>query len=230
MLLREFIKNITDYPPATINQLLNDPDVGEKIGGGSFGKVYRNKSNPHEVIKIGFTENIPTRDGYLGFLNNIKRLKLTTFPQVYNIEVFQNVDPEDKRNHPFIFKVHMEKLIPTKQLNSSEIVSLSERFFGSIPATDEERIHYKTYDKIAYFLDQLKRYLQYDDSYDKSYSSHVVQPTRKEIPDAQLRLALRAMRKTLKDFRLDLHDENIMFRRTPYGVMPVFTDPFAFPR
>jgi len=218
MLIQEIFTPGHEYPPSSLQKLEDGPDVGDLIGSGSFAKVYEDKTNQYNVIKIGRVENEdPKKDGYLAFLNNIKRLKIITFPRVDTIEIFKNVD---EGYIPYIFKVRMEKLIPGTELSSSEIISLFERFLGKNSPAEELEIHQETdiINKIEIFLGYLKRYMFTDGFADEL----------KQIPDRNLRLAVRSMKKTMKEFKLDLHGYNVMFRRTPYGVQPVFTDPFAW--
>jgi hypothetical protein len=236
MLLQELFNPNGDYPEASQEDLEAGPDVGPQLGKkGSFGRAFEDKTNQFEVIKIGHTDGAPDHDGYLAFLNTIKRLKIPYFPRVDSVEIFRN-NGLTKKYHPFVFKVRMEKLIPAQDLSHSEVISLFHRYLGI--DTDEVANMVQRHDagnpgdippekggrmrphSINTFLLRLRDLIKYPQN--DNLNTAVI--------DKQIRVAIRAMRKVYRHFGLDLHDENIMFRRTPYGPIPVFTDPFAFRR
>jgi len=210
MLISELFQE--QYPTKTLDDLLKDPDVGNFLGYGFYSNVFTDKTNQYNVIKIGeIQEGLgnPEFDAYLNYLAKLKKYKNPVFPQVDSIQIFH--DPSSK-DHPYIYKVKMERLYPSSDIKNKEFEAFYEKVFGG---ADIER--YKQFD------------FRTNRPIDFLYAALGDNELFKAIKDPYTRQALGIIKNLNKKggFNTDLHSGNVMFRRTPYGIQLVVTDPVS---
>jgi len=240
MKLLEFFQQ--QYPDKTIQQVIKDPDVGPMLSkvnvagervsaSGAYASAFENKMDSSSIFKIGKTENygygLPTRDGYLNYINRIKNLKLPVFPQIYSIEIFQH--KEDVNYGPrYCYKINMERLYNSDDLNIKEHDFLIYRLLGRELTTHEEDILGNMGTSKIWFYADILQSLAYNGKV-KRILGVELNLKISDIHDRYLQTAITAIKsvRKVKKAGMDLHTGNIMFRRTPYGVQPVITDPLS---
>jgi len=240
MKLLEFFQ--PQYPDKTIEQVKNDPDVGpilrkttlggeDVLSAGAYASAYENKTDSSSIFKIGKTSNygygLPTQDGYLNYINRIKNLKLPVFPQIYSIEIFQH--KADINYSPvYSYKINMERLYNSSDLNEKEHEFLIYRLLGRELTKEEENTLENMGTRKMWFYADILQSLAYNGKVKQS-SGVELNLKISDIHDRYLQTALTAIKSVHKVKRvgMDLHTGNIMFRRTPYGVQPVITDPLS---
>jgi len=227
MLLKEFFQK--QYSVKSREDLQNDPDVGSQIGMGSFGKVYIDNTDSMNVIKIGTTKGMrPEKDGFLFYLYKIKNLKIPVFPQINYIQIYQYQTHEPDHYPEYYYKVGMERLHPSSDLSKEEWIHFINRLTQPYKMIDLDNLDAMELGTI--FVSKLQTltnfgYFDFPDEEEKT-----VKIKLNDIKDQYFRIAIRTMKKEGKRFNLDLHRENYMFRRTPYGPQIVLTDPFSYPK
>jgi len=184
------------------------------IGHGHFSSVAPD-DDPHFVNKRSVRVVNPkdTHDAYWGYVYYIIKNKLWQnpyFPRIYDVK--RIVDKDGKMH----FTAKMERLEPFDSDDiEGTVLPLVRRIF-----TEEARKHFRLSGRASLKVILLKVIL--DSMRHEGYLKY--------IKDDQLVDAI----KKLKDYRnkywvdLDLHQNNVMIRRTPYGPQLVFTDPFSF--
>ena len=216
-----------------------------ELGKGNYNTVYVN--DQYSDNKVIQTMN-PRFNGYLQYVNEILKLgKNRYLPQIYEISVYQDYEyakeageweseESDNSNVSPInfYVVTMERLIPSTKIDDEEILSLIERNIGH-KLTTKERKQIETYSpniESPYF-EYLTRFIE--GSLKVHSGREPMLPTIKKVTaahnlftDTEFRNALRLMKsiKLKTDTAFDIHSQNLMFRRTPYGIQMVFTDPF----
>jgi hypothetical protein len=211
MLILELFKD--EYPeinsPEDITKNLDiDPDYEPEQG--KYAGVYRSKSNPNVVYKIGRVDGItPKHDAYLSYVKKIKNLKIPVFPQIYDVQIFKIKEPKrsfgfgrGSFNTNYMYVVTMEKLLPF-QPSKQEMEHLLSRFFG-----DDAKSYSVNPMDFGYELERLAGRKDYE-----------------SIHDAYGKELVLVLNKLFRRFSGDIHSNNIMMRRTPYGIQPVITDP-----
>jgi len=234
MILKELFQQ--QYPTKTPEQLVQEPDVGNQLGMGSFGTVYKDTTNSANVIKIGnkLAGNKPEKDGFLAYMNKIKNLKLPVFPQINYIHIYQYPNPkktlEDDgvEKFKYCFKMGMERLHPASSLSKEEWVHIINKLTYPHKIQDLEEMNEKNLaDTLDSKLSVAVHYgfLDFANEEDKRIKIKI-----KDIEDQYLRIAISAISSLRTKFDVDLHSENFMFRRTPYGPQIVIIDPLSYPK
>lgn len=189
------------------SKLQDIPKPADEIGRGVFSRVVPHPEDPHLVQKYNIHPLGPKRarvaDGfeqYVDFLIKYNLMDNVHFPKVYKVKTVTDAGGERKNFY------EIEKLYPLRQMTDEELASISENVFGSsytlVPSNIAERIEYAVTDTAW----------------------------REKIKSESLKNAIEALVKISKesDFSLDIHEDNIMFRRTPHGPQLVISDPFSF--
>ncbi len=193
------------------------------LGGGVYSHVYDLPKETNSVLKVArHPRNRPDKDGYVKYLEHIVGLDNPYFPVVDELKHFVS---DDGMNH---MTVKLEKLHPIHKLSYEDVQSVFSRIFQR-PLEQQE-------------LKQITNQLILPTT-QKSYEtkgelwSHALatflenaisdRATFDKIQDPQLQEAIIELKRIYKmNYELDIHNENIMCRRTPYGIQLVFTDPF----
>jgi hypothetical protein len=211
MLLNEIIQ--TDIKDVNIPNKAFSGKRGETkdlMGSGRYSIVRKDPKDPHMVSKrqkIDTSgENYHQKDLYPEFVKalvNSDQKMNPYFPRIYGVNKY--TDKQGVTLHKF----NME------QLNSMHTIS-KEELQHVLDLIIDEGIQrawgIDTDMMLAYFLSEAIK---------KS-------SVRKLVKDRNLYNALVFLSKFLKkNWHLDLHADNMMFRRTPYGPQLVITDPFS---
>jgi len=202
---------------------------GKKLGQGAFGAAYE---IPKDVTTVVKTSELNRQSWYAdGYFNYVKEIADKTdnpyLPQIYEIRRMQ---PAGKNKYgespePYLL-VNTEQLYKGEQFKPDELLLSIRRMMGrELTKTDYkiflELNHGKkltTWGLLQVIADALNSYARA-----KSAKDSFV------IADPQLRQALGIVRKLKKKgYVVDLHEQNFMFRRTPYGPQLVLTDPLAW--
>lgn len=195
------------------------------LGSGLYANVIQNDNHPNEVTKISNAIDSLSKDGYFLFLTSIvknERLQSNPYlPKIYNIKIYKNADSK------YYYVLTMEKLFPVRQLNDHEVEAILDRAFhikgskksGNHNQSDPMRILLTSIDSALmapkeFYLDSVKN---------QSANSMT------NIKDPSLKQALMIIKKFIRDDKAinDIHDGNVMFRRTSVGAQLVITDPLS---
>lgn len=229
------------------NRIKNQPNPKLKtIGAGSYAHAFSQDNKP-EITKIGRTKrNQPTLDGHMIYLDTIaKNDRMSSnpyFPRVYKRKTYQDGS----------YSLEMEKLERLQSLELEQILSIGENIFDYWPQ-DLDELFVDMQSTIGNYYNDLRH--KYDsiqgeegtdenkEFYKKKYlvqlisqyiTRRILKVTQKQektkIKDAKLLQAIGLLRVIIRKYadrniNLDIHDQNLMARITPYGAQLVFTDP-----
>lgn len=177
----------------------------DELGRGMYSKVTPSE-DPHMVDKTSIRPLGPAHrskaDGFAFFVNILVENDLMDnihFPKVYKSA--KTTDSTNTHRHGFT----IEKLEPIDNLSDEEFNSLIETHMLRPCAST------------TVLADQL------NDACNNAYGR------KNYIRMESLRDACEILDEIddVSDFRMDLHDGNIMVRRTPHGPQLVFSDPFG---
>lgn len=186
------------YKKAPHPKVMGDPNV-HHLGSGSFASAYTHKDNPHDIWK---SSRHMSADGHDidGFYYYLKALESFKGNTNPYFPRFRNIRI-NKRGNKMQYTVQVEKLFPLSSLYEDEAKALLRRMYIH-PALDDTIVG--------------------------AINDAVFKP--KLIKDEQLLEAGRFIRRVMKKYKLDddMHLENIMVRRTPYGAQLVITDPLGY--
>lgn len=183
-----------------------------KLGAGVDYVVLKTK-DPHTVRKISHTSNI-FDDAYYIYISYIIEHKLQDnphFPRIYNVKRIE--DNEKKRSH---YSFELEKLESIDSISTEELKlwienNIKREYFNSV------QMH--THEEIETFISQIiKSCIQSK------------QLSMDSITDKRLIQAcniINDIKHKNNELYYDIHSENLMFRRAPFGLQLVITDPFA---
>lgn len=194
------------------------------LGKGATAYAISKKSKPHEVKRISVDSQAPKFDPYYKFLKiAIANQDNTAFPKVYEVKVFRKGKAEYQTDRDrYIVYVEMEKLIPWQALSWGQWSQLMQTTFGKSIREFWADAAYPPSNK----EDMADRYT----GIVASYITKPVVMTRAygPIQDMDLMRALLKLKGPLRSVALDLHSDNLMYRRTRYGVQPVIVDPYYY--
>lgn len=178
----------------------------DELGRGGFSSVRPDKADPHMVKKQSIVplgrSHADKEDGFSVFVRMIAENGMMDnihFPKVYKAQKI--TDANQTHRHHFT----MEKLTPLESLEPEEIASVEEHHMTP-GYNDELSIAERIYDAC--------RSARARDTYIKMESLKEACEALDEMDD-------------VSDFRIDIHDDNIMVRRTPHGLQLVISDPFG---
>lgn len=196
------------------SEIKNSSSRGED---GAYGYVTHDEKKPFTVNKKPKRmENDEFIDVYKEYIKGVVFLKLAQrnpyFPRVYE---FRTIDTKDGQDYDF----EIEKLIHYNMVSVEEFYVMVKHMFGKdIVQELGPPSHHSSKSICEFICTEFSKFIE----------------TNKEIfiKDEQLLSALKILKSMDKKFTkdgsfLDLHEENVMFRRTPFGIQLVFTDPFA---
>lgn len=201
------------------------------LGSGSYARVFQDRYNPHEVMKFSQKLGHETKidDNYLYYLLEIaKDEDIQDNPWVPRILQFRLHRDED--GIIVDFSVRLEALQRLEDIRSTELLALSERILTpgahDVILRNANRFSKKRYSVlytllnmiVACISDPAEAHKITQDKYLIEYSywyRDALQRTIEINADAG------------RSVYADIREANIMIRRTPYGIQPVITDPWA---
>jgi hypothetical protein len=189
------------------------------LGHGYFSTTVGHQDSPHDAVKISNAEN-SRNDGYEEYLRLLSRNPELRdnihVPRIRSARVITSSDKNKKR----MLLVRMERLEPIKNLSEREAYELVKSLVGR-----EEAIRQKNN----------PRMFTSGDPWVRALNGVLFRWERGELDSNQIihddiRDTVEFLRKFagMRQIGFDLHDENWMIRRTPYGPQLVISDPFSF--
>ena len=197
------------------------------INSGLFSATYDKKNDPWSVVKtnrelsdennnddvnmsnnmkldFSKTQNIKKQDGYHYYVDLLIKTK------VYEENPFflrvRNIHTVTDKNNLKIYNFDVEKLSNIYQFNKDIIKNYFESLFTVDSSYDNVFNDFNNIEELLYY------YLMVD---------------RSQIKDEYLKNALNFLRLNSKKYGLDLHGDNILYRRGKYGMQMVFSDPYG---
>ncbi len=176
-----------------------------QLGYGKYSYVTQKKADPHLVTKVQnkAASNL-ANDGYFSYIKYIVDNKIAQrnpyAPRVYKINKFKDTAGNEK------YTIDMEKLVDIEDISGEELAVVYKMITGLESNADDVNA---LRNKMTFFL-----------------GKHLSGDTNNPNLDEVLKIIDYLLREN-DDFILDIHDGNIMFRRTPHGVQLVITDPLS---
>lgn len=187
--------------------------------GPAFSKVKDIKNEPHMVRKYNHHPMDPNArkrrnlDGFNFFITQLIERQETDnihFPRVYSVQKITDNDGK------FIHTYDVEKLLPGFKIPTAELLKICTESFGE----DDDTGEYTDDDLQEIILGKIIYAVTTQDYGD--------------IKSETLLEALRILHDIVKDavklkrgHNFDLHMDNVMYRKTPYGTQLVINDPIA---
>ena len=196
------------------------------MGSGAFASVYRNQDRPEDVTKI--SKPMSLHDGYHKYIKALKNHPDNGNPYFPKVRAATKYTLNDKNAHSMVTRtVHStktESLRHLKELSMREVESVVERWFGEdwkavlkdIYETEHTAEFGNWKDPNYILVDLINQIRDYP---------HVARVTK----DENLVNALKFLTKleTSGAGAIDFGMKNIMYKRSPYGIQLVFSDPLA---
>lgn len=184
---------------------------------GLYAAAYKHKNRPGTVLKVGKFHGTPFDDGYLSFVQAVLRNNRSAgnpyLPRIYSVKIYR---PETKSGEEPLrggqYFVEMERLYKMRELRPEELMAIGSKIFGSW--NDDENEPW-----------QLARYLGRAIAGDKMILGDI--KDRKLLQALSMIHGIEKRKRHISDIQLDMHEGNIMFRRTNVGAQLVITDPLA---
>lgn len=227
MLLEEIIplqnKTIRTKSPLDIHKFHRN-NVDNKIGSGFFSTVYNDKDE-HMVKKI--SNNSDMKDSYWDYADALIQSGIWEsnphFPRIYSIKKFTH----GSETH---YKGTMERLLGFGDCSNTELYTCYSNLLDVGKVAD----HYKAMDTRdpSYKDTNILRFISMVTT---ALDNAVENDNYDIVTDATLKEALQWIRQILDSFAakgkifggVDIHKNNIMYRRTKYGIQLVLSDPVA---
>ena len=241
--LTEYDAEIGQVPPAgrrfSLDNSYKDSKT-QRLGGGRYSVAVQNPDNPHDVVKMsksstGYMGRIEQNDGYIVFANALAKDKdMQDNIHMPKIRTYK-VTADNQR-----YQARLETLEPIQKASARELYEAIRRYFpyDSLFAEDQSKIDWikkqlqkansiKAGSTIA--NTDLHRWVQMrlKGMFVEFINSIPAQPSASNELNNAYNWIVELGRET--GFYIDLHDDNIMLRRGPYGIVPVLNDPFSEP-
>lgn len=184
------------------------------IGKGFFSSVFPHKDE-HMVTKISNSPTHANIDGYWKYVNELIKSNIWSsnpfFPRIYSIKKIQNSDDDE-----FIYSGVMEKLIEYKDIEPDVLCEYIKTIV-EYPTVNAEIIKIERSQTAKYLMNRVGDVL----------ALNMINLNSNEIKNDQLIEALEWFKKSRLTSDLDIHADNMMFRRGKTGIQLVITDPLA---
>lgn len=196
----------------------DEANKGKEGGRGVFSNVRADKKDPHMMRKnhhgpvtVDMERNY-IQDGYVGFINHLIENKLVgqyvNLPRVYDIK--ELTDKQGKK----VFTYTIEKLLSHNDISEKELVQVIENTLDHVPPTLSD--DYSSHGMNRWFGDELESAI---------FNNY------RHVIDEEMKKSLQVIRDIVKanghEMSIDLNSGNIMYRRTPYGLQAVLSDPLV---
>jgi len=225
-----------------------------EIGRGNFSKAFHNPEKaPHDVRKVSSRKSRSSIDGFYHYIIALEDNPDNSnpyFPRFRDIKIYTDTHqeepagdaddptvsqypvPQDKRRDEITYSANMEKLNDLLDITKEEEDALLIRIFGDnigkgynnglVDDLAQMEPHQLPSWPGARVLSIIK--IMTIEQHAEVLGQYIV--------DADLNNAMAWLRnqENLSNIWFDLHKENVMIRRTPYGAQLVITDPFSFQR
>jgi hypothetical protein len=188
-----------------------------KIGSGTFGTAFNTQSGKrlNQITKVGDTGKVldiakPVEDveddGYLAYLNAVYKSKSNNpyFPKIHDLKIRKASDGR------LSYRTNIEKLIPLASGKIIDNLEMLESIYSDMFNDDPWEL------SMLSFTGKIEYAIEHRDF--------------KNIKDPKLKEALELILKLLKsgrNFMLDIHSQNCMWRMTGMKPQFVIIDPIA---
>lgn len=185
----------------------------EHLGSGTFASAYHDpKQSPHEVRKVSKEMHERKIDGFYYYIKELENNPDNDnpyYPRFSAIKIYKKpeVKPKTWSTGAYVtYSAQMEKLYNIRELKASEKQYILSKLHGE--STIDQTDHNKSI--VSIVRDQM-----HGDG--KATDPHFIR-------------AIEFINKVASEhsYLADIHDDNIMFRRTPYGPQLVITDPLGY--
>lgn len=191
-------------------------------GEGSFGVVYQDQDNPHEVMKFSTGINA-YRDGYLDYIQEIAHDKSIQdnpwVPRILKLRVHKN-----KHDEVDDFSVRLEALQSVNTLEIDEVFAILDRVFTS-EYVEQTKMYHKRWDPRHQLYATRDALILAIWTCIKSLDSERIVKDEHFLEFIKWHERVFAEHDT--DHSFDPGMSNLMVRRSPYGSQIVITDPWA---
>lgn len=185
------------------------------IGAGAYSTAVVNVNQPNQVMKISNGMASLASDPYFQYLSRIAGSKNSKanpyFPRVYEVRVYETTNPRDRQKLFYI--ANMERLQTLESLSEQELVDL---IIKEAKPTMVNKV------KSMVGMYDAKKQLMKQEKFEL-VSILVNKIRREKIRDPQLKAAMDLAAET--GFEYDIHEYNLMVRKTPDGIQLVLADP-----
>lgn len=200
---------------------VNVPTNPERRGHFSYADDHK---DPHLVTKAqhSYKERDQLADAFPLYAEIVSKHKLWDmihFPRVYKIGITS--DPWGSK----LYDWEMEKLLSYEQLSESDVQQVADTYF-------QPKLVDTLVEKPFLISQVIKKVYSGVSSRENIVDDQLLKciEVLHKVEQLILAEAKRGIYKDAKNvsIQVDLHEGNVMFRRTQYGVQPVISDPFAF--
>ena len=192
------------------------------LGSGAFASAYANEDRPEDVRKVSGQSSV--HDGYMRFVKALKdsqEFGNPYFPKFREASEYKNQEDHMMMKRS-VYSVKTERLQQLEQLTKSEVAAVMERWFGENWTDVAAQLHIRNRPvnganyPSAVLVEVLKRLV-------KSVQLGI------RLRDNELERAVAFIQKFSANDAADpdISMNNIMYKRSPYGIQLVFTDPVA---
>lgn len=197
-----------DYDGSGMPKLMRDKNV-KHLGTGHFSSAYVNRQRPHDVRKVSRPNELFEIDGFYFYIMALSKHPDNGnpyFPRFSAITIY-------KHEEEIVYSVQMERL-ESGGISRSKEIPMWERILGQ---DYEKKVHL------------LRAFPRVRDAIGGLINGQI---TSGEVIDKDLVDATEFIRdvSTREGLGIDIHTENVLMRRTPYGLQPVISDPLSFQR
>lgn len=213
----------------------------EHLGSGTFSAAFHNpKQSPHDIRKVSRQMDRFDIDGFYYYMHGLADNPDNTnpyYPRFREIKVYTDEHDAkkamdvftDDRKDKITYSTKMEKLYPLRDMSRSEEDAMLARMLGTgytKMVTGAEGVN----QRLANILNSQEKADYGRVLYIIKFLLHEPDAIADDIQDADLMRATNWLREFQRTASLgfDLHGENIMYRKTPYGPQLVITDPFSY--
>lgn len=204
------------YHPVEVGAQRYGSNLTQLGNPGMYAAAYEHKKRPGTILKIGKFHSSPFEDGYLSFvqavLKNNRSAGNPYLPRIYGVKIYRPQEKDGKELRGGQYVVEMEKLYKMRELSPEELMVIGSKIFKSW--NDDENEPW-----------QLARYLGRAARGDRTILDDI--KDKKLLQAISMIHGIEKRKRHISDIELDLHDGNIMFRRTSIGSQLVITDPLA---
>jgi len=195
------------------------------LGSGAFASAYSNQDRPEDVRKVSGQSSV--HDGYMKFIRAVRDSSEVGNP--YFPKFREASEYNDNETHSMVkrsvYSVKTERLRKLEELTKSEIAAVMERWFGKnwsnvasqiIPPSSISGEHAVWKIPAMLLVEVLSRLVKGRDF-------------GVSVQDEDLWKAIGLIQKFTSENAPDpdISINNIMYKRSPYGIQLVFTDPVA---
>jgi len=206
------------------------PRGAKHMGAGEFSTVYKNEIGaPHDVRKISKPKRGHAIDGFYFYIKALEAHNDNTnpyFPRFRNIKIYvDNTNSKEggsTKNDIITYSASMEHLYPIYDLSNTELNSILARMFGTNVDLNSNTFKFNMGGRQAFDHPLVNIINGAIDHRDADIIAKVVD---KDFLRAASFIAQVADENSVG---IDLHGDNIMYRKTPYGSQLVISDPMSF--